>query len=62
MDQNSAEGPDGIPAMFLIKTKEAITDPMAKMLRKSLDEGKISDILKMAYEFCKAKEKNLGFC
>ena len=49
LDKNSAVGPDGIPAMFLIKTKEAIAEPLAKMLRKSLDEGKIPDILKMAY-------------
>ena len=49
LDENSAAGPDGIPAIFLIKTKEAIAEPMAKMLRKSLDEGKIPDILKMAY-------------
>ena len=39
----------GIPAKFLIKTKEAIAEPMAKMLRKSLDEVKIPDIRKMAY-------------
>ena len=49
LDKNSAAGLDGIPAIFLIKTKEAIAEPMAKMLRKSLDEGKIPNILKMAY-------------
>ena len=43
-------GLDGIPAIFLIKTKEAIAVPLALILRKkSLDEGKIPDIFKMAY-------------
>ena len=30
LDEISAAGPDGIPVMFLIKTKEAIAEPMAK--------------------------------
>ena len=49
LDENSAAGPDGIPAIFLIKTKETIAEPLAKILRRSLDEGKIPDIFKMAY-------------
>ena len=49
LDENSGAGPDGIPAIFLIKTKEIITAPLTLMLRKSLDEGKIPDIFKMAY-------------
>ena len=31
LDENSAAGPDGIPAIFLIKTREAIAETMAKM-------------------------------
>ena len=49
LDENSGAGPDGIPAIFLIKTKEVIAAPLTLMLRKSLDEGKIPDIFKMAY-------------
>ena len=37
LDDNLAVGPDDIPAVFLIITKKAIAEPMAKMLRKSLD-------------------------
>ena len=48
LDENSGAGPDGIPAIFLIKTKEVIAIPLTLMLRKSLDEGKIPDIFKMA--------------
>ena len=42
-------GPDGIPAIFLKKTKEVISLPLAIILRKSLDSGEIPDILEMAY-------------
>ena len=49
LDENSAAGPDGIPAIFLIKTKETIAGPLALIQRRSLDEGKIPDIFKMAY-------------
>ena len=49
MDANSSAGPDGIPAKFLTKTKETITLPLCIIMRKSLDEGKIPDILKLAY-------------
>ena len=49
LDENSGAGPDGIPALFLIKTKEVIAISLTLMLRKSLDEGKIPDIFKMAY-------------
>ena len=49
LDENSSAGPDGIPAIFLKKTKEAISLPLAIILRKSLDEGKIPEIFKIAY-------------
>ena len=49
MDANSSAGPDGIPAKFLIKTKETISLAMLILTRKSLDEGKIPDILKLAH-------------
>ena len=49
LDENSSAGPDGLPAIFLKKTKETISKPLALLLRKSLDEGKIPEIYKLAY-------------
>ena len=49
MDPNSTPGPDGIPAKFLIQTKEIISVPLGIIMRKSMDEGNIPDILKLAY-------------
>ena len=49
LNMNSAAGPDGVPAIFLIKTKHSIASPLKIILRKSLDEGKIPDIFKLAY-------------
>ena len=49
LDENSSAGPDGLPAIFLKKTKKAISKPLAILLRKSLDEGKIPEIFKLAY-------------
>ena len=49
LDENSTAGPDGIPAIFLKKTKKAISRPLALWLRKSLDEGAILEVFKMAY-------------
>merc|ERR1712082_434672 len=49
LDENSTADPDGIPAIFLKKTKKAISRPLALLLRKSIDEGKIPEIFKMAY-------------
>ena len=49
LKNNSAAGPDGIPAKFLINTKNAIATPLTVIMRKSLDEGKIPDIFKLAY-------------
>ncbi|CAL4228331.1 unnamed protein product [Meganyctiphanes norvegica] len=49
LKNNSAAGPDGIPAKFLISTKNAIATPLSIIMRKSMDEGKIPDIFKLAY-------------
>ena len=49
LKKNSAAGPDGVPAIFLINTKEYIKLPLKIMLRKSIDEGKIPDVFKLAY-------------
>ena len=49
LDENSSAGPDGLPAIFLKKTKETISLPLSFLLRKSLDEGKIPDIFKLAH-------------
>ena len=49
LSENSSAGPDGIPAILLKKCKETISVPLAIILRKSLDEGKIPENLKMAY-------------
>ena len=49
IDENSSAGPDGIPALFLKKTKESLSKPLTILLRKSLDEGKIPNIYKLAY-------------
>ena len=48
LEENSTAGPDGLPAIFLKKTKKTISKPLAILLRKSLDEGKIPEILKLA--------------
>ena len=49
LDENSSAGPDGIPALFLKRTKESISRPLSILLRKSLNEGKIPDIFKWAH-------------
>ena len=49
LDENSSAGPDGIPAIFLKKTKEVISIPLTIILRRSMDEGRIPDIFKLAY-------------
>ena len=48
IDENSSAGPDDIPALFLLKTKETISKPLKIILRKSLDEGFIPDSYKLA--------------
>ena len=49
LEESSSAGPDGIPAIFLKKTKEVISLPLAIILRKSLDNGEMTDTFKMAY-------------
>merc|ERR1712236_119383 len=49
LEENSAARPDGVPAILFKKVKEALALPLSLMLRKSIDEGKIPDILKLAY-------------
>ena len=49
LKKNSAAGPDGIPAIFLINTREYIKAPLALVLRKSLNEGTLPDVLKLTY-------------
>ena len=34
MEENSSAGPDDIPALFLIKTKETISTPLKLIMRK----------------------------
>merc|ERR1712121_326338 len=40
---------DSVPAILLKKVKEALAQPLALMLRKCIDEGKIPNIFKLAY-------------
>ena len=49
LKKNSAAGPDGIPAIFLINTKDSIKSPLQIILRRGLDEGVVPDVLKLAY-------------
>ena len=49
LDENSAADPDGIPAILLKNLKEVLALPLALMLRKSLDEGRIPEVFKLAY-------------
>ena len=49
LNKNSAAGPDGIPSILLINTKEYIKTPLTLILRKSINEGVVPDVFKMAY-------------
>ena len=49
LNKNSAAGPDGIPSIFLINTKESIKKPLKMILRKSMDEGVVPAVFKLAY-------------
>lgn len=46
---NSASGSDGIPAIFLIKTKITIAKLMMLLLRQSLDNSSMTEVHKRAY-------------
>ena len=48
VDENSSARPEEVPAVFLKKPKEAIAKPLKNLFRKSLDEGVIPDIFKLA--------------
>ena len=47
--ENSGPGPDDIPAIFLIETREEIVEPLKLILRKSIDNTEIPDIYKLAH-------------
>ena len=49
LEENSAAGPDGVPAILLLKTKEEVAEPLRRILRKSIDETGIADTMKLAY-------------
>ena len=49
LKENSGPGPDEIPALFLINTSKEIVKPLLIILRKSIDNGEIPDIYKMAH-------------
>ena len=47
LNKNSAAGPDGIPSIFLINTKEYIKTPLTVILRKSInDEAYVAPVYK----------------
>ena len=48
VNEKSSAGPDEVPAVFLKMTKEAIAKPLKILFRKSMDEGVIPDIFKLA--------------
>ena len=48
LNENSSAGPDDVPALLLIKTKDSLAFPLKILLRKSLDEGIIPDTYKLA--------------
>ena len=49
MDPSSTAGPDGIPSKFLLKTKKTISIPLELIMNKSLNEGKIPKVFKLAH-------------
>ena len=49
MDENSSAGPDGVPAYILKKLRDYLAKPLKLIFRKSLDEGKLPEMFKMAY-------------
>ena len=49
LKKNSAAGPDVILAILLINTRDSIKLPLQIILRKSMDEGEIHDVFKLAY-------------
>ena len=49
LKNGSAPGPDGVPAVFLKRTREPIAKPLAILLRQSIDESSIAELHKIAY-------------
>ena len=49
LDENSAAGPEGIPAKLLKRIKKGVKKPLSMILRKSIEEGKIPEVFKLAY-------------
>ena len=49
LNENSGPGPDEIPAIFLVKTNQVISIPLMIILKKSIANGEIPEIYKMAY-------------
>ena len=49
IDPNSTAGPEGVSAKFLRETMESIAVPLTIIMRKSIDQCDIPDILKLAY-------------
>ena len=45
---NAAAGPDGIPAILLLKCKETLAHPITMLWRCSLDSGTVPQLLKQA--------------
>ena len=43
MKENTAPGPDGIPAKLLLELKNEIAVPLTILFRKSMDSGKIPE-------------------
>ena len=48
LNENSSAGSDDVPAIFMTKTKFTVAKPLKIILRKSIDEGKVPDVFKMA--------------
>ena len=49
LKENSGPGPDDIPAIILKKMSTALVIPLTIILRKSINEGEIPEIYKVAY-------------
>ena len=48
LNKNSSAGSDDVPAVLMTKTKFTVAKPLKIILRKSIDEGKVPDVFKMA--------------
>ena len=48
LSATSAAGPDGFPAILLKRCSQALSNPLATILRKSIDEGSVPSMCKVA--------------